>query len=225
MKQASYSSLVCFYIGVLCKDIYSVWVLYISNLKLIVMNNGLVRGLITLVIGILLIVMSGSAMELLIRLAGIAFFLPALVSLVSLYVSRKEAQKLPSIAIAVIDVGSMAFGLWLIVYPLTFQNVFVKLMAVLLFVVALHQLYVALRLVKKGGWKMLVVPLVIAAVSAFLFFRTWEAVSAIAVAMGICAVVLALSDIVVAVMSRKASKNEVVPVGDVEIVKDESKGS
>lgn len=189
------------------------------------MNNGLVRGLITLVIGILLIVMSGSAMELLIRLAGIAFFLPALVSLVSLYVSRKEAQKLPSIAIAVIDVGSMAFGLWLIVYPLTFQNVFVKLMAVLLFVVALHQLYVALRLVKKGGWKMLVVPLVIAAVSAFLFFRTWEAVSAIAVVIGICAVVLALSDIVVAVMSRKASKNEVVPVGDVEIVKDESKGS
>lgn len=189
------------------------------------MNNGLVRGLITLVIGILLIVMSGSAMELLIRLAGIAFFLPALVSLVSLYVSRKEAQKLPSIAIAVIDVGSMAFGLWLIVYPLTFQNVFVKLMAVLLFVVALHQLYVALRLVKKGGWKMLVVPLVIAAVAAFMFFRTWEAVSAIAVAIGICAVVLALSDIVVAVMSRKASKNEVVPVGDVEIVKDESKGS
>ena len=51
--------------------------LYISNLKLIVMNNGLVRGLITLVKGILLIVMSGSAMELLIRLAGIAFFLLA----------------------------------------------------------------------------------------------------------------------------------------------------
>ena len=186
------------------------------------MNNGLVRGLITLVIGILLIVMSGSAMELLIRLAGIAFFLPALVSLVTLYVSRKEAQRLPSIAIAVIDVGSMAFGLWLIVYPLTFQNMFVKLMAALLFVVALHQLYVALRLLKKRGWKMLVVPLIIAVAAAFLFFRTWEAVSVIAVAMGICAVVLALSDIVVAIISRKVSKNEVVPVEDVEIVQNES---
>ena len=71
---------------------------------------------------------------------------------------------------------------------------------------------------------MLVVPLLIAAAAAFLFFRTWEAVSAIAVAMGICAVVLALSDIAVAIISRKVSKNEIVPVEDVEILKNESKG-
>ena len=47
------------------------------------MNGGLVRGLMTMAIGVLLIVMGDGAMELLVRLVGVAFFLPALVSFIS----------------------------------------------------------------------------------------------------------------------------------------------
>ena len=128
------------------------------------MNGGLVRGLMTMAIGVLLIVMGDGAMELLVRLVGVAFFLPALVSFVSVYSRRKEAGKFTSMAIAVIDIGCMAFGLWLLVNPFSFQSVFVKLLAVILLVIALFQVYEVLStsLRRSGGWKMLVAPLLIA---------------------------------------------------------------
>lgn len=174
------------------------------------MNNGLLRGFITLVVGILLLVMSDAAMELLIRLAGIAFLLPALVSLVSIYVTRKEAKTLPSVAISIIDVGSIAFGLWLLIYPLTFQDVFVKFMAILLFVVAIHQLYVILsaRLQVKSRWQILVAPILLAVVAVCMFIWTGLAVSTFAMIVGVCAVVMALSDIIVALVLRKVMKDE-----------------
>ena len=180
------------------------------------MNGGLVRGLMTMAIGVLLIVMGDGAMELLVRLVGVAFFLPALVSFISVYSKRKEAGKLPSVAIAVIDVGCMAFGLWLLVNPFSFQSVFVKLLAVILLVVALFQVYEVLSTSfrRSGGWKMLVAPLLIAAIAVYLFFWTSAAISLVAVIIGVVAVVSALSDIVLAIMLRKAINKEMVVVDD-----------
>lgn len=178
------------------------------------MNGGLVRGLMTMAIGVLLIVMGDGAMELLVRLVGVAFFLPALVSFISVYSKRKEAGKLPSVAIAVIDVGCMAFGLWLLVNPFSFQSVFVKLLAVILLVIAFFQVYEVLStsLRTSGWWKMLVAPLLIAALAVFLFFWTSEAMSLVAVVVGVVAVVSALSDIVLAVMLRNVTKNALTVV-------------
>ena len=178
------------------------------------MNGGLVRGLMTMAIGVLLIVMGDGAMELLVRLVGVAFFLPALVSFISVYSKRKEAGKLPSVAIAVIDVGCMAFGLWLLVNPFSFQSVFVKLLAVILLVIAFFQVYEVLStsLRTSGGWKMLVAPLLIVALAVFLFFWTSEAMSLVAVVVGVVAVVSALSDIVLAVMLRNVTKNALTVV-------------
>ena len=180
------------------------------------MLNAFFRSLSVVIIGVLLIVMGDGAMELLVRLVGVAFFLPALVSFISVYSKRKEAGKLPSVAIAVIDVGCMAFGLWLLVNPFSFQSVFVKLLAVILLVIALFQVYEVLStsLRRSGGWKMLVAPLLIAAIAVYLFFWTSAAISLVAVIIGVVAVVSALSDIVLAIMLRKAINKEMVVVDD-----------
>ena len=190
------------------------------------MNGGLVRGLMTMAIGVLLIVMGDGAMELLVRLVGVAFFLPALVSFISVYSKRKEADKLPSVAIAVIDVGCMAFGLWLLVNPFSFQSVFVKLLAVILLVIALFQVYEVLStsLRRSGGWKMLIAPLLIAAIAVYLFFWTSAAISLVAVIIGVVSVVSALSDIVLAIMLRKAINKELVVVDDATVEEDSEVG-
>lgn len=173
------------------------------------MNNGIFRGLVTMVIGILLIVMSDGGMELLIRLAGIAFFLPALLSLINVYIGRKGAKKLPVIAIALIDVGSIAFGLWLIAFPMTFQDAFVKLISALLFIVALHQLYVVFSTHRyvNSKWYIFIVPMLIEVASVFIFFCSWPVVTTVAIILGVCAFVLAVSDIVIAVIMRNSAKN------------------
>ena len=190
------------------------------------MNGGLVRGLMTMAIGVLLIVMGDGAMELLVRLVGVAFFLPALVSFISVYSRRKEAGKFTSMAIAVIDIGCMAFGLWLLVNPFSFQSVFVKLLAVILLVIALFQVYEVLStsLRRSGGRKMLVAPLLIAAIAVYLFFWTSAAISLVAVIIGVVAVVSALSDIVLAIMLRKATNKELVVVDDATVEEDSEVG-
>ena len=103
------------------------------------MVNNVVRSIAVMLVGCLLVFMSESAISLLTRIVGAVFFLPALVSLVNLYVSRKDAALLPKVLISVIDIGSMAFGIWIMVVPATFQSVFVKLLAVILLIYAVYQ--------------------------------------------------------------------------------------
>lgn len=176
------------------------------------MMNGLLRGVVTLVIGVLLVIMSNAAIELLIRIAGIAFLLPAVASLVNLYISRDEMKRFPSVLIAVVDFGSMAFGMWLLISPLSFQTLFVRMMALLLFVVALHQIFVLVSLRRKSGfyWKMCILPLVLLSIAIYLFFQTQAAVSIMAIILGVCAISSALYDIFIAIMLRKVRENEIV---------------
>ena len=50
------------------------------------MTNNVIRSVAIMLLGLVLIFMSDGAMALLIRLIGAAFFLPALVSIINLYV-------------------------------------------------------------------------------------------------------------------------------------------
>ena len=106
------------------------------------MSNGVIRSIAIMLVGLLLIFMNVDGARLLIRVLGVAFFLPALVSMVNLYISRAQGKMLSKVLIAVINVGSMAFGLWLMVAPTAFEDAFVKLMAALLLLFAVYQIVV-----------------------------------------------------------------------------------
>lgn len=173
------------------------------------MINSLIRSIATLVVGIMLISMRDSAMELLIRIMGIAFFLPALVSMVNIYISRHETSRIPAILITVVDLGSIAFGIWLMIFPATFQVMFVKLMAILLFLVALHQLFVIIssRRTVKISWAMVIAPLVMAVISLLVVAEVIEAgASALSLVLGICAVISGLSDIIITLMIKRSAQ-------------------
>ena len=105
------------------------------------MLNNVIRSIAIMLIGLVLIFMSDSAMILLVRLTGAAFFLPALVSIINLYVSRSESGVIPKVLISVIDVGSMAFGVWLMMAPDLFQDVFVFDIVKKKFFVFCHHLF------------------------------------------------------------------------------------
>ena len=77
---------------------------------------------------------------------------------------------------------------------------------------------------RSGGWKMLVAPLLIAAIAVYLFFWTSAAISLVAVIIGVVAVVSALSDIVLAIMLRKATNKELVVVDDATVEEDSEVG-
>ena len=172
--------------------------------------NGIIRGLAIMLVGLLLMFMSDSAMPLLIRVTGAVFFLPALVSMVNLYITRGETAMLPKILISLINIGCMAFGLWLMILPETFMNLFTTLLAVLLFVFALYQaiVLVAAHRRMQVSWGMIVAPLLLIVASVIMFTVSFDDAATVSIVFGICAVVAGLSDIVISLSVRKKAVNE-----------------
>ena len=172
--------------------------------------NGIIRGLAIMLVGLLLMFMSDSAMPLLIRVTGAVFFLPALVSMVNLYITRGETAMLPKILISLINIGCMAFGLWLMILPETIMNLFTTLLAVLLFVFALYQVIVLVAAHRRMqvSWGMIVAPLLLIVASVIMFTVSFDDAATVSIVFGICAVVAGLSDIVISLSVRKKAVNE-----------------
>ena len=152
--------------------------------------NGVIRGLATMLIGLLLLFVSDSALPLLIQVTGAIFFLPALVSMVNLYISRNETSLVPKVLMTLINVGSMAFGLWLMIVPSTFVELFTTLLAIVLFIFALYQVIVIVAAQRKMAIPMtlLVAPLILIVVAVVVLTASFESDSEISVLFGICAV-------------------------------------
>ena len=86
----------------------------------LIMSTGVVRSIVVMLVGIMFMFWSESVANMFIRALGVAFILPAFVSIVRLYVSNVQQGTLPKLLVSTVDVGSMAFGLWLIIAPAGF---------------------------------------------------------------------------------------------------------
>ena len=160
------------------------------------MGKKLIRSISIMLFGLVLVILSDGAMTVLIRLVGAAFFLPALVSIINLYVSRAESKMISKVLISIIDVGSMAFGIWLMVSPGHFENVFVKLLAVMLLVFAVYQVVVIMSAQRHSivPAQMYIAPLLLVIAGILLFAVDFSSLSTISIIFGLSAVVAGVSD-------------------------------
>ena len=137
-------------------------------------------------------------------------FLPALVSIINLYVARSESGMIPKVLISVIDVGSMAFGVWLMAAPIDFQDVFVKLLAVVLVV-----LIISAQKYSIVPPLMFVAPLLIIVVSIVMFSVKFESSSTTSIVFGICTAFSGLSDLLISLkLKNAADKNPMIGKND-----------
>lgn len=171
------------------------------------MNGNVIRGLLVTLVGVLLISLSESAMPFLVRLLGLAFFLPALVSLVNLYAKRKGVALIPMFAMSVINIGSALLGIWLFMFPRTFLEFFVIMLALILLCMSLLQMYmvVSSSLPGRKKWGLLVTPLFLSVMSIVLLFKPFAAVSTVSIIIGICLAVSGLSDVIIMLLAKKRS--------------------
>jgi uncharacterized membrane protein HdeD (DUF308 family) len=159
------------------------------------MRSDIVRNLVIILVGVMLVFMNESTMPLLVRIVGVLFFVPGFISLSSILLARRGAALL-SVPVMV-NVGSMALGLWLLFSPETFEGLFLKLLAVALFASSLYRLYYLYRRRRNSAvtWKMTLSPLLVAVASVVLFFNPFTMVSTLTLLLGLCAVFVGLSDI------------------------------
>ena len=181
------------------------------------MGNNVIRSVAIIVIGLMLMFWSESVAGLFIRIAGAAFFLPALVSIVRVYMSTANEGAISRAVVSIVDVGCMAFGLWLMIAPASFEVLFVKTLAVLLLLFALYQgviILFALKAASLSAW-LLVMPLALIVVAVLLFTVTVRPLEILSVVFGAVAVVSGMLDLVLTFMLRK--KRGVSNVKEIEI--------
>lgn len=174
------------------------------------MLNSVIRSVVMVLVGLLLLLMNDGAVTLLVRLLGVAFFLPALVSVVNVWLSRAEGGLSSKMIVALVGVGSMAFGVVLIARPVLFEGIFVKLLALLLLLVAVYQMVVLLQLRRKIslGKAMFIVPLLLVVVAIVLLAVEFDNFRVMTMTYGVCALVAAFWDIVVSLCRWRSSRKE-----------------
>lgn len=172
------------------------------------MANNVIRSLATMLIGLLMIFVSDSALPIIIRISGAAFFLPALVSIITVYVSRKESSVIPKVLITIIDVGSMAFGVWLIADPVNFVDLFTILLGVILILFALFQVVMIVTAQKHSivPLSLLAIPLLLVVAGIIIMTDPFDASSTTSVVFGICAAFAGLSDLLISLKIGKGMK-------------------
>ena len=159
------------------------------------MKSDIVRNLVIILVGVLLVFMNESTMPLLIRVVGVLFFVPAFISLAGIVLSRRGDAML-SFPVMV-NIGSIALGLWLLFSPEVFEELFFKLLAVTILAASLYRLYYLYRRRKSAAvsWKMALAPLLMAVASVVLFANPFATVSMLALVIGLCAIFMGFSDI------------------------------
>ena len=98
------------------------------------MLNVIVRSVATIIIGVLLVMHREAILPIIVQCVGAAFILPGLFALVSyLLNNRKETvQKWQPAVVMLTSVGSIVFGLWLLLSPSFFVGVLMMLLGVLI---------------------------------------------------------------------------------------------
>ena len=170
------------------------------------MVSSLFRSLVALFVGVMLVCFNQDVIPLLVRVIGLAFFLPAFLSLARVFLGRNAVSwsSLMMTLTAISDVLRLVFGAWLIFSPSAFVNAFVVLSASVLLVFSLFQITVAV-----SGWKYLpwragaiVVPLLLLVASVIMIFNPFGTMAVASVVVGVCAIISGASDMVISILLK-----------------------
>lgn len=172
--------------------------------------KGVLRCLSLFVLGILLILLSSSAMTLLVRLFGLFFFSPALLSLVRLLASNAYGYGLKGVALLVVDSGSIVFGLLLMFSPGYFEGMFVTMLSVAISLLSLYYLYkfFAARECMEFHWVMYVIPVMLLAVSLLVLAGVVNGVEAVPVFLGVSFLIAGAVDLFLLYKMNRCRKGD-----------------
>lgn len=103
------------------------------------MNYSLIRILFALVIGLVLVIWPDAAASYIVITVGVAFLIPGVISLFGFFGHKKSAEVLPP-RFPIEGVGSLLFGLWLIIMPEFFADVLMFLLGFILIMGGVQQI-------------------------------------------------------------------------------------
>ena len=186
------------------------------------MAYSLLRGGTALLTGVLLVFWPQSAVLYLIMVLGCLFLIPGLFSLLAYY-RHKSIDGVPHRFgwSQVLSVGSILFGLCLIVRPMFFEAILMYALGVILTYAGLSEI---VHLVSVRQWVRVpggfyVTPVLVMLVGIFILFNPIESANVSFIILGIGCMVYGLSDMVNVIKFRRRNSD----VEEVQVVIDEPK--
>lgn len=169
--------------------------IYKTN-RLIIMKGlsySLLRAVCALVLGLVLVLFPDQAAQYLVITVGCVFLVPSLVSIIGYWVGRANGLHFP-----LLGLGSLLFGLWLIIMPGFFADL---LTYVLGFILAIGGIQQIASLASARQWMRVpvgfyVIPSLILLAGLFSLFYPLEARSTVFIILGASSLVYALSELV-----------------------------
>lgn len=176
----------------------------------------IVRGVASIAIGVLLVAMRESFMPFLVQCVGVAFMLPGLFVLAALlYGLFKHNVKAPSPMVLLSGVGSVLFGLWLLLNPYFFVAIFMYILGTLLLLLGIWQTLAVLSTRRKVMLPlyMIIVPLLLVVVGVVVIVKPFGIASLPFLLLGIAAIIGGISDILnFIIVNRKLHSVEMIEV-------------
>ncbi len=159
-------------------------------------NYSLVRILFALIVGLILIIWPGVAVNYLVITVGILFLIPGIIAMISYIASKPRENKISRFPIE--GIGSILFGLWLIVMPDFFANVLMYVLGFILILAGIWQL-ASLNIARKqmavpGGF--FVMPFLILLMGVIVIFFPADVRNTTFILIGITCLVYALTELV-----------------------------
>lgn len=173
------------------------------------MSTGVVRSIVVMLAGVLLMFWSESVANVFIRIVGLAFFFPAFVSIVQVALSKVKGGVFSRVLVSTIDLGSMAFGIWLMIAPASFEILIVKVFAVVSLLFAVYQIvmfFVLRRRLVLSAW-MLLVPLLLLAGGVLLLNSPLRPLKLLSVAFGIVVLFSGIIDMILSLKLGRLAKS------------------
>lgn len=102
-------------------------------------NYSLIRILFALIIGLVLVIWPDAAVNYILITIGVAFFVPGIISLWSYFASKTKNNERP-LRFPIEGVGSVLFGLWLIIMPEFFADVLMFLLGFIIVMGGVQQI-------------------------------------------------------------------------------------
>ena len=170
-------------------------------------------SLCALAIGILLVARPADAATFMVTIIGFLFVLPGLVGIYSYFrsLSRKEIEAKQSIWVAVVALGSILFGLWLIFFPGSFEKILMYVLGVLLVLAGINQLagFFAIKRYAHVPIAVYIIPVLVLVAGIVILANPFEAVEVPFIILGVAAIIYALTDILRIIRFRVEERKNV----------------
>ena len=157
-----------------------------------VLGYSLMRAVCALVIGMILVMFPDQASNYFVITIGVIFLVPSLISIIAYLTNgKKKQQRFP-----IEGIGSLLFGLWLIIMPHFFSNLLTIILGFILLMGGIQQLasVSTLRALVKVSYRYYVVPTLILIAGLVALFNPTGVQRTAFIIIGISCMVYAFSE-------------------------------